>query len=325
MELREYLRDRPGARAIRGRYLRLRGGPETFVDRSWYYTVELSPGVMTKGLYESDFPMLPRMMMRRVNLTGADCLDLGSMEALIPVLMRRGGAKRVLATDLEPHCSEKIQAVKAAYDVEFDYQNVGPMDGLHRKIKGGFDLINCSGLLYHVWSPLHVLAGTRALLRRNGLMIVSTNVVLTEGMHAEFNAGGRMQDEPNTFWYPTLELLEYELRYLRLQPVDAIAVPHASIATHIRYGFDTPSAYVSVLCQATDRADFDPWMQRSVVASSENRSFSDWTRADRQAVSHITADNMKPIRLTLEEVAGRQVPGSVREQDAHVLHLADQS
>lgn len=37
-------------------------------------------------------------------------------------------------------------------------------------------------------------------------------------MHTEFNAGGRMQDEANTFWYPTLELLEYQLRYLRLHP-----------------------------------------------------------------------------------------------------------
>lgn len=134
--------------------------------------------MIAKGQYESDFPMLPRMMLRQCNLAGADCLDIGSMEALIPVLMRRGGAKRVLATDFGPDCTEKIMAVKAAYKVDFDYQNVGPMDGLHRKIKGGFDLINCMGLLYHVWS-LHVLAGARPLLRRNGLMIVSTNVVLT--------------------------------------------------------------------------------------------------------------------------------------------------
>jgi hypothetical protein len=99
------------------------------------------------------------------------------------------------------------------------------MDGLHRKIRGSFDPINRSGLLYHVFSPLHVLAGVRPLLRRNGLMIVSTMVILNDGIYAEFNAYGRMQEDGMTFWYPTIPLLEYQLRYMRREPVDALLEP----------------------------------------------------------------------------------------------------
>jgi 2-polyprenyl-3-methyl-5-hydroxy-6-metoxy-1,4-benzoquinol methylase len=310
---------------VRGRYRLRHGGPAAFANGFWYYTVELAPSVTAQGQYESHFPMLPRMMMRRCNLAGADCLDLGSMEGLVPVLMRRAGARRVLATDFGPHCVEKILAVKAAYKVDFDYKSVGPMDGLYRKIRGGFDLINCSGLLYHVWSPLHVLAGVRPLLRRNGLMIVNTNVVLSDGMLAEFNAAGHMQDEANTFWYPTVELLQYQLRYLRLQPIDAMAVSHEALRSKIRYKFDTPSSILCILCRATDEVAADPWMRESVAKSWEYRSFTDWARADRQPESPITAENMNPIELTPGEMALRQVPGTVCEQDAHILHLADRS
>jgi len=265
------------------------------------------------------------MMMRRCNLVGADCLDMGSMEALIPVLMRRGGARHVLATDFGPACVGKMLAVRAAYGVEFDYRSVGPMDGLYRKIKGSFDLINCSGLLYHVWSPLHVLAGARPLLRRNGMMIVNTNVIISDDMNAEFNAAGRMQDEVNTFWYPSIALLGYWLRYLRLEPIDAMMVRHSDLRSAIRYGFDKPSAILCVLCRATDAADADPWMERSAIESWEYQSFSDWPRADGQVVSGITAENMTPIALGQKELAHRLVPGSVPETDAHGLHLTDTS
>src|SRR5262249_7414959 len=70
----------------------------------WYYSVELQPGVVTKGQYPDDFPLLPRILMRNCDLHGATCLDLGSMEGLIPVLMHRGRAARVIATDAIDHC-----------------------------------------------------------------------------------------------------------------------------------------------------------------------------------------------------------------------------
>jgi 2-polyprenyl-3-methyl-5-hydroxy-6-metoxy-1,4-benzoquinol methylase len=313
----------PLVREAQGLAALKRNGPAALADQWWYYTVELAPGVVAKGNYEDDFPMLPRMMLRRIKLEGARCLDLGSVEGMIPAVMARGGASRVLATDYSRFCMAKVRAVRAAYDVDFDFKSVGPMDGLYRKISAGFDLINCSGLLYHVWSPLHVLAGVRPLLYRHGLMIVSTNVVLDDGMHAEFNAAGRMQDETNTFWYPTIALLEYQLRYLRLEPVSALLLPHGEIKTRIRYLFDRPSGYLCVLCRAVDTADADPWMARSAAESWEYRSFSHSARANNQPRSAI-GKKFSPISLTDADAIER-VTSITGPQDTHVFHLGDQS
>ena len=94
--------------------------PETVEDLAqsdlftgwWYYSVELMPGLITRGQYPDSFPMLPRILLRNCDLHGTTCLDLGSMEGLVPVLMYRQGAKAVLATDAIDHCREKMAALR---------------------------------------------------------------------------------------------------------------------------------------------------------------------------------------------------------------------
>jgi SAM-dependent methyltransferase len=248
------------------------------------------------------------------------------MEGLMPVLMRRGGARQVLATDFLDHCAAKMEAVKHYYSVDFEYKSVGLMYGLHAKLgRRNFDLINCSGLLYHVFSPMAVLAGVRPLLKRNGLMIVSTNVVLDDRYVMEFNNAGRMQEEIETYWYISVPLLDYLLRYLRLVPVDVLFWPHTDTFTAIRYVFDQPSAYLSVLCRATDNANEDEWMARSSRAAWEYQGHSDWKLADRQPVSSIRyKDNLPRDRIDLwEAVRTREpVPAVAPEMDSHTLRLS---
>jgi 2-polyprenyl-3-methyl-5-hydroxy-6-metoxy-1,4-benzoquinol methylase len=256
----------------------------------WYYSVELLPGLVARGIdYEHDIPLLPRMLMRSCALSGMDCLDLGSMEGLIPVLMTRQGARSVLATDFENWLADKVNAVKFAYDADFDFQSVGLMYDLHRKLSGrSFDFINCSGLLYHVWSPLHVLSGVRPLLKRHGLMIVSTIVNLTDDRFAEFNRAGMLNGECNTFWYLSAGMLEYMLWYLRLQPIKALGFVHGE---HWRgpgdSGPNEDRGYVSVLCRAIDASEKDAWMRESAIGSIEYQLSTDWAMANSQPVSDI--------------------------------------
>jgi hypothetical protein len=110
------------ARSIRRMAYRLRVGATGFPSNAdalkqsaifkkwWYYTIELLPGITTTGIYPEDFPLLPRVLLRNCELAGLDCLDLGSMEGLIPALMRKQGARKVLATDASFHCYEKMAA-----------------------------------------------------------------------------------------------------------------------------------------------------------------------------------------------------------------------
>ena len=265
------------------------------INQWWYYGIELLDGVESAGAFPRDLPMLPRRMLRNCELTGMECLDLGSMEGLMPALMCRGGAGRVMATDALSHCVEKMAAVRHYYKVDFDFRETGLMYDLHHKFPGeGFDLINCSGLLYHVVSPMHVLLGCRPLLKRNGLMIVSTNVVLADRCLMEFNDGGRLQVEANTFWYLSVKYLDYLLRFLKLQPVDCAYFPHSQIQSNVRYTADVPSGYMSVVCRAMDDpqpAAADDWMAQAMGQSWEMAGLCDWNRASAQKRSEIRYRN----------------------------------
>lgn len=304
----------------------------------WYYDVELLPGVFARGIYPPGMPLLPRLMLRRCRLRGASCLDLGSMEGLMPVLMGRAGASRVLAVDGTDHCLEKLAAVQHYHATPFEYRTVGPMYGLSEKLGGeGFDLINCSGLLYHVVSPMLVLGGLRASLRRGGLMIVSTNVVLDREPCADFNAAGRLQAEGNTFWYLSTGLLDYVIRYLRMTPIACLHLPHDEMETEWRMTTGKRSAYLSVLCRAVDEIvppAGDSWMADSVGSSWEHAWLTDWARADAQPASRIRTrgeslwawgrrrGGAAPIDLTA--AVESQAPAPLRNRmDSHSLALGD--
>jgi 2-polyprenyl-3-methyl-5-hydroxy-6-metoxy-1,4-benzoquinol methylase len=335
--LKRTLVDNPGrlgqvlgqARAIRARRIISRHGASRLAGGWWYYSVELAPGIVSGGQYDPGMPMLSRMMLRSIILDGASCLDLGTMEGLMPVLMRRAGADRVLATDFSHFCAEKMEAVKVAYGADFEFKAVGLMYELYRKLRGrSFDLINCSGLLYHVWSPMMVLAGIRPLLKRKGLMIVSTNVVLDATFTSEFNAGGRLQAEGNTFWYLSLGTLDYVLRYLRLRPLHMMYIPWEMTGFAAYRAIDRPTGYVSVLCRAVDEFEGDDWMRQSVMHSWEHRLLTDWRLADRQPRSSTECrGNVETHGIDLIDALSTLQPitSDATEEDSHVLRLSARS
>lgn len=257
----------------------------------WYYSVELAPGIITQGADTPRTPMLPRMMMRNCDLAGMDCLDIGSMEGLMPALMARKGARKVLATDAIPHCQKKMNVLKQAYGVDFEFQQIGLIYDLSQKLAahGGFDFINLSGVLYHVFSPMHVLAGIRPLLRKNGLMVVSTNVIKRGDHTLTFNHQGSLQRELNTFWYHSVPMLDYLLRTFKLVPIDFLFCPHTAVNpnNHVP-GLD--SGYLSVVCRAIDDptdSEPDVWTAHMRRASWENIGLCNSAMLDAQPASQI--------------------------------------
>lgn len=309
--------------------------------RWWYYSVELLPGLITRGQYPDSFPMLPRILLRNCDLRETTCLDLGSMEGLMPVLMCRQGAKAVLATDAIDHCREKMAALRHYYKASFDFQQVGLMYDLGSKLRksgrDSFDVINLSGLLYHVFSPLTVLAGVRSLLKKNGLLMVSTNVVADDSFTMQLNNAGRLQEEINTFWYLSVGALDYLLRYLKLAPIDCLYISHRDIKSSVRYVTNVESGYLSVVCRARDEpipTGEDNWMLKSAQQSWEYTGLIDWDFCNRQVVTNI------PYSATIENNLLRDDTGTVdlsralprrtihqaeKSSDAHVLRLADNS
>jgi 2-polyprenyl-3-methyl-5-hydroxy-6-metoxy-1,4-benzoquinol methylase len=297
----------------------------------WYYGVELLPGVAAPGQYPADMPMLPRITLRRCDPAGMSCLDLGTMEGLVPALLKKRGAASVLAVDATNHCVGKMAAVRHYHGVDFEFRKVGWMYDLHEQLAGrSFDLVNCSGLLYHVFSPLTVLASLRALVKRGGVVIVSTNVTLDREPVMDFNARGRMHAESNTFWFPSVGLLDYLLRYVRLAPVDCEFMPLAAwrgegyVPLGRNASFEKPSGYLSVACRAVDGVEADDWMRESVRASWEYHGLTDWQRADAQPPSGISyAGAGEPEEFDLDRAVRERPPvmPPAETRDTHVLTL----
>ncbi|MBI1244301.1 MAG: methyltransferase domain-containing protein [Alphaproteobacteria bacterium] len=212
---------------------------KAFLEQYWYYAMELAPGVVTPG---QRFPnvALTRDLLSRVELDGTRCLDIGTMEGLVPVLLKRRGATDVVSID-GLDFSDKVACVKAAYGADFAYlpnimsgsilralddRYAGEVTRFRyaggRKPQRGFDVVVCSGVLYHVFSPFHVLATARSTLRPGGLMIIETAALPLDAYMMQYNfAGTGYVLGPSDTWFPTVPLLDHFLRFLKLMPLDA--------------------------------------------------------------------------------------------------------
>jgi 2-polyprenyl-3-methyl-5-hydroxy-6-metoxy-1,4-benzoquinol methylase len=234
--------------------------------QSWYHSFEMLPGVHCRGQYEDDLIFPARRMLRHCEIKNRRCLDIATMEGLIPAIMSRRGAREVVATDVYTHCLPKIDAVKYYHKVAFDFVVTPALLGIRNSLvqmkKTGFDVVNASGLLYHVLSPLHSLFETRALVRTGGIAIISTYLINDDSYTMRFNVEGSFRPETNTFWYISAGLFDYMLRYTKLAPIDCLRVGSG----------DDWCGYAAVVCRAVDHvlpSSGDQWMARSEKESWE--------------------------------------------------------
>ena len=184
------------------------------------------------------------------------------------------------------------------------------------QISERLDYINLSGVLYHVTSPIDVVAAARTLLRPNGLMLVSTIVQASKRCFMEFNDTGRFQKHGNTFWYLSTGFVNYMLRMLSLAPVDAL------------YFGDDDAGYAAVLCRATDAPIPEPGDETMPLFLNNSLELEEWRQQDmRLPPSDIALKSKAPVVPTSDLPAFAVPPGSEshvsRSQDAHVLMLED--
>lgn len=193
-------------------------------QQEWYYGIELLEGIFTRG---KSFPnvILTRKILENIEIKDKSCIDIGSMEGLIPTLLKRRGANPVVAYDRRTDLADRINLVKKAYDVDFRYFNGVSLNKLPSLLKTKnflpFDIVVFSGVLYHMFDPLGGLALVRGLVRNGGILLLETGALIDNKMAMYFNAEGRFFPRTNYFMV-SLDALEYMLRLLRLKPLDVI-------------------------------------------------------------------------------------------------------
>ncbi len=223
----------------------------------WYYTLELAPGIYTSGADHHNIA-LTRELLRRVDVEGesggsapARCLDIGTREALVPILLERRGAS-VIAYD-RALWHQSLELVEKALGTEFELVGDFKLAELPLRLEDEsstppYDLVVLSGVLYRMLDPMMGLAIARGLVRNGGLLVVETIASFDEGTWMHFNSAGRLG--PNTFWVPSLPCLDYLLRFLRLEVLDATHLgpwekhgspPHGRIAVACRAVLDEPA------------------------------------------------------------------------------------
>ena len=266
-------------------------------DTWWYYTVEREDGQYYRGVYADDMVLLPRVNLAGINLRGMKALDICTMEGLMPTLMCKAGAAEVVATDNERpaaytktgtdsllQMAPKVDEVRRLSQTNWQYEIIPEFTPVSHHLLtrgfGQFDLINLSGLLYHVFSPMHWLGSVRPLIRDNGLAIISTNISYFDSPIMSFNEKGFLQKNLTTYWYPTVSLFDYLLRYFRLMPIQAI------------YSRSQPphNGYMSVVCRAVPDVVADPdddWMHPSAWHSWDSMWYGGLEMAKRSERSAI--------------------------------------
>jgi SAM-dependent methyltransferase len=188
----------------------------------WYYKIELEKGQFTDGTRRKNLA-LTRKLLRNVDVKGKDCLDIGTAEAIIPVLLKRGGADAVVAYD-RIDSSEKISAIQEVYQADFEYIHSMLLPEFQSTLANGqgrkfFDLVVFSGVLYHLFNPLGLLALVRGFCKVGGLFLLETCVCHDSKEKLVFNAAGL--HGPNYF-YATTAWLDYCLRMTGLEPLHVV-------------------------------------------------------------------------------------------------------
>jgi SAM-dependent methyltransferase len=263
------------------------GDLSAILERFWYYSVELTPGVFVPTVRANNYAS-PRHALSHVDVHGLRCLDIGTMEGLIPALWARNGARQVVALDSVAYCINNVDVLKKFHDVSFDYllmpSKANVFDFLNDvqwigntpddpNVAGyrEFDVVNLSGVLYHVWSPLHWLASCRPLVREGGLLFVSTHLLRTDYGEMRFNTRGRYDLEADTFWHISPSLFEYVLGLLALKPIYIVGG-----LCNNSLNKDDPSVYVTVVCRALDKPIIptgDAWMELFLRDSLEYKMY----------------------------------------------------
>lgn len=209
----------------------------------WYYSVEMEHGKPTPGQNFSNVG-LTRTLLQRTDLREKDCLDIGTMEGVIPTLMKRRDASRVVAYDRPSALTARVEAVKDRFGVDFEFVSGVPLSELPARLDHQtFDVVVMSGVLYHLFSPLSGLATARGLLRNGGIMILETAAVIDDAPAMHWNSNFRFLGE--AYFFPSLACLDYFVRFLRMEIIDC-----AYLESQCIDGLRT--ARVALSCRAID-------------------------------------------------------------------------
>jgi tRNA (mo5U34)-methyltransferase len=164
----------------------------------WYHTLELAPGVMTPGWFDTR-PALARIGFP-ASLSGARCLDVGTFDGFWAFEMEKRGAAEVVAIDVldplqwdwpygsAPETVDEMSTVKAGgagFDLAAELLGSAvrrlerSVYELDPSIDGEFDFVYVGSLLLHLRDPLAAIAAVRSVARGSVMFVDAVDLFLS--------------------------------------------------------------------------------------------------------------------------------------------------
>jgi tRNA (mo5U34)-methyltransferase len=167
-------------------------------EREWYHTIELAPGIVTPGWF--DTRKIVQELPLPASLEGKRCLDIATFDGFWAFEMERRGADEVVAIDiLDPEAwdwpvnspREMVEAMErrkeggrgfevasAALGSAVTYLECSVYD-LDPAEHGEFDFVYLGSLLMHLRDPVGALERVRSVCRGQLLVVDNVNLLLS--------------------------------------------------------------------------------------------------------------------------------------------------
>lgn len=164
-------------------------------SRSWHHSIDFGNGMRSRGNLDcrSHLDRLDALQ----SVEGKTVLDVGTRDGGLAFEFERRGARKVIANDMVPPDHFNFQFARACRDVAMPFLQADlyslPFFRLPR-----FDIVNFSGVVYHVPDPILALMAMRELCREGGMIIVESVVLDTRSYDVETGATDSPRDmRPN--------------------------------------------------------------------------------------------------------------------------------
>ncbi|MFL5844069.1 MAG: class I SAM-dependent methyltransferase [Solirubrobacteraceae bacterium] len=209
----------------------------------WYHTIELAPGVVTRGVYDHR-SVLDRYSFPE-DLTGQRVLDVGPANGYFSFELERRGADVVAmdlpgdeAADWVPTVPRRhgltrhrplFELAHATLGSAVEYRR-GSIYELDVARHGVFDLVFCGSLLLHLMHPMQALLALRSVTR--GMLILETAIdpsladarpgepVVRFGARGVEEANGEPIGSRRTYWWFTPAALAEMLAHAGFRDVE---------------------------------------------------------------------------------------------------------
>ena len=184
----------------------------------WYHSFHIADWLKIEAIHDGDSVLacLDRLGFPH-DFSGKTVLDAGCNAGYYSFVAKTRGAKRVVGVELDPHYVRQAQYLSnlLGLDVEFINEDVHWIDAN----LGTFDIVICTGLMYHIPDPTNVLSKLSAVC--TDTILIESALLLDPALTpmARFIEGTHMGD-PTNWWIYGPQCLEGMVRAAGFQSAE---------------------------------------------------------------------------------------------------------